>query len=63
MNTPHLKVMAIKCAGLDQASNHPLIYLKLKDGSAQCPYCGVKYYQKSLHLSAPAAKEDKSPFR
>ena len=33
----------IKCGGPPPPNDHPLVYLKLDNGSVICPYCGEQY--------------------
>lgn len=38
----------VSCAGSDEASAHPKVYLKIDErGFVDCPYCGCRYQLKS----------------
>ncbi len=40
---------AVSCNGDAISGKHPLIYLTLKDGSAECYYCGKIFVTKKIH--------------
>tara|TARA_Y100000389_G_scaffold201990_1_gene246123 strand:+ start:625 stop:837 length:213 start_codon:yes stop_codon:yes gene_type:complete len=42
-------VTKASCNGDTVSGNHPLIYLTLKDGSAECYYCGKMFVTKETH--------------
>tara|TARA_B100000401_G_C52499932_1_gene574528 strand:- start:61 stop:279 length:219 start_codon:yes stop_codon:yes gene_type:complete len=37
------------CAGDALSGKHPLVYLTLKDGRAECYYCGKMFVTESVH--------------
>ena len=37
-----IKTETVVCAG-DENSEHPNVYLRIKDKFVCCPYCGTKY--------------------
>lgn len=37
------------CSGDKLSGKHPLVYLTLKDGSADCYYCGKMFVTKEVH--------------
>ena len=36
-------VNKVSCAGDEKSGKHPLVYLTIKDGSAECYYCGKMF--------------------
>ena len=36
-------------AGDEKSGKHPLVYLTIKDGSAECYYCGKMFVTKDTH--------------
>jgi len=39
----------VSCAGDEKSGKHPLVYLTIKDGSAECYYCGKMFVTKETH--------------
>ena len=40
----YIRHKRVKCSGEDDNSNHPLIYLDIKENSVvACPYCGKEF--------------------
>ena len=42
-------VNKVSCAGDEKSGKHPLVYLTIKDGSAECYYCGKMFVTKDTH--------------
>jgi uncharacterized Zn-finger protein len=46
MSSAHNDNKKVFCDGGDDASKHPLIYLKKdEEGRAICPYCGKEFHE------------------
>tara|TARA_Y100000816_G_scaffold214986_1_gene160187 strand:+ start:637 stop:858 length:222 start_codon:yes stop_codon:yes gene_type:complete len=39
----------VSCSGDEKSGKHPLIYLTVKDGRAECYYCGKMFVTKDTH--------------
>ena len=39
----------VSCSGDEKSGKHPLVYLTIKDGSAECYYCGKMFVTKDTH--------------
>jgi len=46
MSSAHNDNKKVSCDGGDDASKHPLVYLKKdEEGRAVCPYCGKEFHE------------------
>ena len=39
----------VSCSGDEKSGKHPLIYLTVNDGRAECYYCGKMFVTKDTH--------------
>ena len=39
----------VSCKGDISSGKHPLVYLEIEDGDAECYYCGKLFITKDLH--------------